>query len=67
MQFNFNTVLEDAPITVFWEYEEDKDGVYNSYVKKVIFNGIDVVPILSEQTFYELDAEAIVAYEQSHD
>jgi len=67
MQFNFNTVLEDAPITVFWEYEEDADGVYNSYVKKVIFNGIDVMPILSEQTAYELDAEAIVAYEQSHD
>jgi hypothetical protein len=66
MQFNFDTNLEDAPVTVIWEYEEDADGVYNSYVAKVIFSGIDVLPILSEETLYELDAKAIVVYEQ-HD
>jgi hypothetical protein len=67
MQFNFNAELEDAPVTVFWEYEEDADGVYNSYVSKVIFSGIDVLPILSEETLYELDAKAIVVYEAQHD
>jgi len=66
MEFNFTTELEDAPVTVIWDYEKDEDGVYNSYVKKVIFSGIDVLPILSEETLYELDARAIVAYEQ-HD
>jgi len=66
MEFSFTTELEDAPVTVIWDYEEDEDGVYNSYVKKVIFSGIDVLPILSEETLYELDARAFVAYEQ-HD
>ena len=66
MEFSFTAELEDAPVTVIWEYEEDEEGVYNSYVAKVIFSGIDVLPILSEETLYELDARAIVAYEQ-HD
>ena len=66
MEFSFTTELEDAPVTVIWDYEEDEDGVYNSHVKKVIFSGIDVLPILSEETLYELDAKAIVVYEQ-HD
>ena len=63
MQFNFTTKLEDADVIVFWEYEEDEDGVYNSSVVKVVFNNVDVLSLLSEETMYELDARAIVAYE----
>ena len=63
MKFNFTTKLEDADVIVFWEYEEDEDGVYNSAVVKVVFNNVDVLPLLSEETMYELDARAIVAYE----
>ena len=63
MQFNFTTKLEDADIIVFWEYEEDEEGVYNSAVVKVVFNNVDVLPLLSEEAMYELDARAIVAYE----
>ena len=63
MKFNFATKLEDADVIVFWEYEEDEDGVYNSAVVKVVFNNVDVLPLLSEEVMYELDARAIVAYE----
>ena len=63
MKFNFTTKLEDADVIVFWEYEEDEDGVYNSAVDKVVFNNVDVLPLLSEEVMYELDARAIVAYE----
>ena len=63
MKFNFTTKLEDADVIVFWEYEEDEDGVYNSAVVKVVFHNVDVLPLLSEETMYELDARAIVAYE----
>ena len=63
MKFDFTTKLEDADVIVFWEYEEDEDGVYNSAVVKVVFNNIDVLSLLSEETMYELDARAIVAYE----
>ena len=63
MKFNFATKLEEADVIVFWEYEEDEDGVYNSAVVKVVFNNVDVLSLLSEETMYELDARAIVAYE----
>ena len=63
MQFNFTTKLEDADVIVFWEFEQDDISVYNSAVVKVVFNNVDVLPLLSEETMYELDARAIVAYE----
>lgn len=63
MQFNFTTKLEDADVIVFWEFEEDEEGVYNSAVVNVIFNNVDVVLLLSDEVMYELDARAIVAYE----
>ena len=63
MQFNFTTKLEDADVIVFWEFEEDNEGVYNSAVVKVVFNNINVVSLLSDEVMYELDARAIVAYE----
>jgi hypothetical protein len=68
MKFNFTTKLEDGEVTVFWEFEQDQISVYNSEVVKVVFNGVDVLPILSEETLYDLDAKAIVFYEeQFHD
>jgi len=63
MEFNFTNKLEDADVIVFWQFEEDEEGVYNSEVVKVVFNNMDVISLLSEETMYELDARAIVAYE----
>jgi len=67
MKYYFDTLLEGTVISVRWEYETDEDGIYNSEVTQVMYQGIDVLPILSEKTLYELDARAIVVYEQSHD
>jgi hypothetical protein len=63
MKFNFTSKLNDGDIIVFWEFEQDEHGVYNSEVVKVVFNNVDVLPILSEETLYDLDAKAIVVYE----
>ena len=63
MEFNFTTKLEDGDVIVFWEFEQDDISVYNSQVIKVVFNNIDILPILTEVTLYELDARAIVAFE----
>jgi len=65
MEFVFTTKLEDADVIVFWEYELDDFGIYNSTVTKVVFNDVDVLPILSEATMYELDAKAFAVYEDS--
>lgn len=64
MEFNFTTKLEDADVIVFWEFEQDDISVYNSAVVKVVFNNVDVLPLLSEEVMYELDARAIVIYEE---
>jgi len=64
MNFEFTTKLEDGQVTVFWEFEQDDISVYNSEVVKVVYSGIDITSILSEETLYELDARAIVVYEE---
>jgi hypothetical protein len=64
MQFNFTTKLEDGDVIVFWEFEQDECGIYNSEVVKVYFNEIDVLPILSEETLSALDSEAEKVYQE---
>ena len=65
MKFVFTTKLEDGDVIVFWEYELDDFGIYNSAVTQVVFNDVDVLPILSEATMYELDVKALAVYEES--
>jgi hypothetical protein len=67
MEFVFTTKLEDGDVIVFWQYEQDDISVYNSEVIKVVFKNVDILPILSEETLYDLDAKAIVTYEQFND
>ena len=55
-RFSFRTKLEDDDVVVYLDYEHDEEGVYNSEVVKVMYMGIDVLPILSEETLYELDS-----------
>lgn len=62
MKFNFTTKLEDGDVIVFWEFEQDECGIYNSEVVKVVFNGIDVLSILSEETLNDLDSKAEKIY-----
>jgi len=68
MTFNFTTKLEDGDVIVFWQYEQDDHGIYNSEVVKVVFNDMDVTSILSEETLNELDSRAEKVYlEQFND
>lgn len=62
MTFNFTTKLEDGDVIVFWQYEQDDHGIYNSEVVKVVFNDMDVTSILSEETLNELDSRAEKVY-----
>ena len=58
MKFNFTTKIEDGDVIVFWEYEQDESGIYNSAVVKVVFNNMDVIALLSEETLNDLDSQA---------
>ena len=68
MDFNFTTKLEDGDVIVFWQFEHAEDGIYNSEVVKVVFNDVDIIPILSAEALCELDSKAYKVYEErSHD
>jgi len=59
--------LEDAEVVVYWTFERDEHGVYNTGVDKVMYQGVDLVPVLSEDTLNELDGRAIQLYEAQED
>ena len=68
MNFNFTTKIEDGDVIVFWEFEHDEHGIYSSDVVKVLFNNVDIIPILSAEALCELDSKAYKVYEErSHD
>jgi hypothetical protein len=69
MKYYFDTLLEETVVSVTWEYETDEDGIYNSEVTQVMYQGIDVLPVLSEAAVYELDAAAYTAIteEKAHE
>lgn len=53
----FAMLLEGEPVKVCWITECDEVGSYDSYIDSVMYKGIDVAPILSEDVLNELDAE----------
>jgi len=58
MDFNFTTKIEDGDVMVFWQYEQDDHGIYNSEVVSVLFNMVNILPILSSEVLNELDGRA---------
>jgi hypothetical protein len=60
----FNAQLEGTVVTVHWLYDRDNHGIYNTYVDKVIFCGVDVMPILSDEVLEMLDPEGNKLWEE---
>jgi phosphopantetheine adenylyltransferase len=64
----FNAQLEQKIVTVYWLYDRDDHGIYNSFVDKVIYEGVDVAPILPDEVLEMLDLEGHARWEeQFHD
>jgi len=63
----FNAQLEQKIVSVHWLYEKDKTGIYNSFVDKVIYEGVDVAPILPDEVLDMLDSEGHSRLERSND
>jgi hypothetical protein len=65
----FNAQLEQTVVTVHWLYDRDDHGIYNTYVDKVIYKGVDVMPVLPDESLELLDAEGHKRWEeeQFHD
>jgi hypothetical protein len=64
----FDAQIEQTVVTVHWLYDRDDHGIYNTYVDKVIYQGIDVLPILTDEVLDMLDMEGQKLWEeQFHD
>lgn len=51
-------------VTVVYVYESDSDGPYNENVEEVWFEGRNVIGLLSEEQFKELEIEAAMRFQK---
>ena len=61
-EFDTTTGAGSEIVTVVYEYESDQDSTYNESIKEIWFNGRDVIGLLSDEQFKELDMEAAMRF-----
>ena len=52
-------------VTVVYEYSSDEDGTYNESIKEIWYQTRNVIGLLSDEAFKELDIEAAMRF-QNH-
>jgi hypothetical protein len=62
-EFDTTTGAGSEIVTVVYEYEGDQDGTYNESIKEIWFNGRDVIGLLSDEQFKELEMEAAMRFQ----
>ena len=50
-------------VTVVYEYESDEDSTYNESIREIWFEGRDVIGILSNEQFKELEMEGAMRFQ----
>jgi len=50
-------------VTVVYEYEQDQDSTYNESIREIWFEGRDVVGLLSDEQFKELEMEGAMRFQ----
>jgi len=64
-EFDTTTGAGSEIVTVVYEYESDRDSTYNENIKEIWFEGRDVIGLLSDEQFKELEMEAAMRF-QNH-
>ena len=62
-EFDTTTGAGSEIVTVVYEYENDGETTYNESIKEIWFNGRDVMGLLSDEQFKELDMEAAMRFQ----
>ena len=59
--YQFETLIGESfeCVTATIEFEYDSYGAYNDYVKSVIYNGVDIVGCLTQETINSIEIEGI--------
>ena len=63
LEFDTTTGAGREIVTVVYEYEYDGETTYNESIKEIWFNGRDVIGLLSDEQFKELDMEAAMRFQ----
>jgi hypothetical protein len=50
-------------VTVVYEYEQDQDSTYNESIKEIWFEGRNVIGLLSDEQFKEMECEAAMRFQ----
>ena len=63
--WEFNTIAGAGSevVKVVYEYESDEDGTYNESIREVWFEGKDVIGLLSDEQFKDLEMEAAMRFQ----
>ena len=62
-EFDTTTGAGSEIVTVVYEYESDSDSTYNESIKEIWFEGRDVIGLLSDEQFKELEIEAAMRFQ----
>jgi len=50
-------------VTVVYEYEQDQDSTYNESIREIWFEGRDVIGLLSDEQFKDLEMEGAMRFQ----
>ena len=50
-------------VTVVYEYSSDEDGTYNESIKEIWYQTRNVIGLLSDEAFKELECEAAMRFQ----
>ncbi len=50
-------------VTVVYEYSSDEDGTYNESIKEIWYQTRNVIGLLSDESFKELECEATMRFQ----
>ena len=62
-EFDTTTGAGSEIVTVVYEYESDRDSTYNENNKEIWVEGRDVIGVLSDEQFKELEIEAAMRFQ----
>ena len=63
-EFNTKTGAGSEEVTIVYEYEEDQHGTYNESIEEIWFEGRNVIGLLSDEHFKELEIEAAMKFKE---
>ena len=63
--YEFDTTIGAGSevVKVVYEYESDEDSTYNESIKEIWFEGRNVIGLMSDEQFKELEMEAAMRFQ----